>query len=265
MPVTLTITADTLAEALAQFYGSIPPRTLVEPPPDADHEWPEARSNIGATPEPPTAGALTAEARKRGRPKATPAQEAARFKPAEGAEPKPKPEPEAEPSGPVYTVRRYGGMIHGEYADSGSATQDLLGLISEAGDVEALEALVVANDGIAFWPQERRQVITNAVKSAHATLASATPAHATPAPQHFALNGAVLGGLTPDKQGAMDGVNAVVAAEGGAGGGGYAAAKAFMESLGVARVSKLDDGDPNLGKIAAWCAARLGLPVVLIG
>jgi hypothetical protein len=36
-----------------------------------------------------------------------------------------------------------------------------------------------------------------------------------------------------------------------------------MESLGVARVSKLGDDDPKLAEIAAWCAARLGLSVVL--
>jgi len=246
MNVTLTITAETLAEALAQFGQPI--GYVAAPPPGTVYC---GASAVEAPPAPiadPRLAEVTAEPAKRtpGRPRkdGTPAQ------------PKP-PAPESAPTTPVYVVRRYGGATEGESTDSGTAAETLIGLIREAGDKEALDSLVRVNSET-VWPDDRWQEISDAEAAARSALALAA---ANPAAKHFTLDGSPLLSLTLDKQGAMDGVRAVVAADGG----GYTATKEFMESLGVARVSVLADADPNLGKIATWCAARLGLPVVLAG
>lgn len=213
--------------------------------------------NVAPSSQPEPAPAPAAEPPKRGpgRPRKT---EAA-TEPAGAVETKPA----------VYTVRRYGGMVEGEYPDSGQAAEALIELVREAHDIEALNSLMAANgDDMKGWPAERIIEATEAAAAVRTVLKTKAepPAEkpAEPAPTsgpHFALDGTVLKAITADKQGAMNGVNAVVAAEGGSGGPGYTAARAYMDELGVPKVSALADNDDRLPKLAAWCAQRLGLPI----
>lgn len=176
------------------------------------------------------------------------------------AETQPAPAAEAKPA--MFTVRRYDGRLEGEYADSGTATEALVGLVREANDTEALDSLLRENsDEVQTWPQERRGDVFDAIDAVRKVLKSKAEAPAASSGPHFDLQGNVMTELAPTKQGAMNAVNAVVAAGGGNGGPGYQAARTFMDSLGVPRVSALGDDDPKIKQIVEWAAQRLGLPV----
>lgn len=204
-----------------------------------------------------------APARRRGRPPKAVAEPAVTT-PAEDAEVAGL--PPADPASRVFTVRRYGGAIEGEYDDSGTAAEVLIGLIREAHDEQALVQLSAENsEEVKTWPEERHRDVVEAAEAAMRVLKAKaeTPAPAAPASgPHFAVDGTPFKAVTLNMPGAISAINAFVAAGGGAGTNAYMEAKKFLESINVAQVSKLPAGDPRIVQIAEWGAQRLGLPVV---
>ncbi len=238
MPVTLTITADTLAEALAQF-GNVP---LPGGPPPFSGEAMALREAPAVEQDGPAAPATetAAEGARRGRPrKNTPTAEAA--------------QPPA-----AYTVRRFDGQTDDDFTDSGVATNRLVELVHNAADPEALDALVKANAGlVAALPAERREEVNDALARARAALAPKTETPATPRPAMAwkDIDQNPLTVVTADRRGALNVVRAIAA--GPAPQFGFNVAKAMVERSGVDRVSARPGGaHPQRKEEAPWiCTA----------
>lgn len=174
-----------------------------------------------------------------------------------------------EPSpAPVFAVRRYDGVLDGEFADSGVAARRLVDLIHNAGEKDALKALLGVN-GATFdaLPTDRKDDIRDAIEAARAAFAP-EPAEAAPQPtpapapagaaQVLDVDGGPLLAVTADKRGAQNVIRAI--ATGAPPRLGFAAAKAILDRFGVERVSAVPEGDATHGLIAAEGARLLGLP-----
>jgi hypothetical protein len=173
--------------------------------------------------------------------------------------------PPADPQPKVFTVRRYGGAIEGEYTDSGTAAEVLIGLIREAHDEQALVQLSTENaEEVKTWPEERHREVVESAEAVMRVLKSKAEAPAPAAPAsgpHFSQKGEVMKEITPDMRGAINAINAFVAAGGGAGTSAYLEAQAFLKDMDVVKVSMLPDGDARIAQIAEWGAKKLGLPL----
>ncbi len=191
--------------------------------------------------------------------------------PAKRGRPRKDSGPQPEVPAPTFTVRRYGGEIEGEFADSGQAMDALLEMIRLAGDYEALKSLAEHNrTEVLTWPKERQTEIADAYEAAEAQLQAGEPEpaepDAPPAPDHpvypgphFGLDKAPLTKLTPTKADARNGIQALVTAGGKAA---FQAATAFFAELGMESITPLPEEDPRHAQIVRWVAPRLGLEVV---
>ena len=171
---------------------------------------------------------------------------------------------EAEQAERIFTVRRNGGAIEGEYQDSGTATEVLIGLMKSAGDVAALTELHAVNkDELAGWPAERVSEIDDAYVELDATLRAGEPEPApdveAPGP-HKDLEGNEMTSLSRNKASARNAVQAYVTAKGNAGME-WVRGTLFKELGGMSNISSLADDDERHGQIVDRLAPMLGLPV----
>lgn len=184
---------------------------------------------------------------------------------AQTAEPeKPKrgrPKKDAEPTGPVWETRRYGGESDLEFSTERQACERLVELIHNAGSIQALDSLMTANaDLVSNIGREWAEQIRDAEKNARAGLApAAQPTQADAAPAYTDVNGEPLHTLTPDMPGAKNAIRAI--ATGAPPTLGFTVASALLQKHGLKKVSEMKDDDPRLAVIVREAAEILKLPV----
>lgn len=216
-------------------------------------EPPVAEQTFGPLPETEAPAPAATEPPKRGRPR----------KATETAAPVPEVR---------YTVRRFGGDAESVHTDAQAAADRLLELIAEAGDPAALEELMQHNEAmVASLPDAVASGVHTATHAEMERLAPEAPLPEEPAPANdpeppthpawpIGENKQPLYSVTPNRQGARDGICAIVT--GPEPKYGHAVGLALLGKHGVAKLRDItDDADPKHAAIATDAAALLGLPM----
>jgi len=252
VPITVTLTAENARDMQAELHTLLFGPPLFGPPlapsapyrgvqPSAYCETPAAELTFA-----PLAGGLS------GAPAPTPAEDPAKRGP---GRPRKTPEPARVAEKLVFAVRFADGALDSEFDNANQALGALESLVEGADNEAALDALLVANADLLRMSASIRSAIEPVAARMRETIRAEQAERAAPTPQHFGTDGNPLAFLTPDKAGARNGISAYCAA------GHTDAVMAHMHSLDMTSVSATPDGDERIGKLVAWLAERLDLPV----